>query len=522
MASGTISTAVQAAMPGLASRTVNYAGQMFAFPTDTHRMCHVGHVTRERTIRVMLWNGSSADAVLTAIGTNGDQADGIEWSDSPPYQVDANVSRFSGIIITPDGPLEFTAVLTFVASCSLDQTLTILGTRASRVSGNVGYLFFPHNWADGLDETLAWKTDVLIAHDRTEQRVQLRTMPRRQWQWRFLVSGVGRGKLETWLGLRKTRQLCTPVWRDMGRATAKIPSGSLMIPVDTSYLDYAVGRPVAVFDAWDNFELRTVSGIGPGFVAVDAPFNREWPQGSLVAPCRFGICLQQRAVARFTEDVAEYQVAFDALGESLMPSIVTPDTYRSIRVCPQVPSWASPETTLDNKWVRLDNDTGLLEYDIQSIEPVIARETTFLVIGRARIDEMLRFLFALAGRLAAFWLATDDRAFELAAPAAQDATVLVIHPIDYEFALSGSPAREHIEMITTDGTVIRRKIIAVVTMPSGLEQWTIDSGLPVAIDAATLNRCAWLELVRLESDTVDLHWVAWDCVELTLPVVALP
>lgn len=519
MAVGSILSLQRVPMAGLSARSTNHSAQCCVI--DETPVREVGYVTRQRRLSVWLWNGSGSDSTLTTIEAN-EAADGITWDATPPDVVTGKGSLRINLTVSVDGPLEFAAILTFVSACAFAPVLTITGTRAPQLSTEIAYLFFPHKWSDGLNESLAWKTDVLIAHDRTEQRVQLRTMPRRQWQWRFLVGGAGRRKMETWLGLRKTRQICTPVWRDVGRTASRIDAGASLIPVETAYLDYTVGRPVAVFDAWDHFELRTVSGIGPGYVAVDAPFNRDWPAGTMVAPCRFGVCLQQRAIARFTEDVAEYQVTFEALGESLMPAMATPDTYRSIPVCPQVPSWESPETTLDNQWVRLDNDTGVLEYDIQSIEPVIAREATFLVIGRAKIDEMLRFLFACCGRLAPFWLAADDRCFELATPAAQDATTVVIESIDYDFALEGSPSREHIELITTDGTVIRRKITAIATLPSGLEQWTLDSGLPVAIDAATLNRGAWLELVRLQSDEVSLHWVAWDCLEITLPVVALP
>ena len=519
MATGQICAIAPLALSGLSARATNHAAQCYVMDETPSR--DAGYVTKTRRESVWLWNGSDSDTVLTGISAN-EAAYGIGWDATPPEVIIGKGSLRINLTITVDGPLEFEALLSFITGCNFTPALTIIGTRAPQLSTEIAYLFFKHKWENGLDESLAWMTDVLISHDRTEQRVQLRTMPRRSFDLRYLVAGAGRRKLESWLGLRKTRQICAPVWRDLGRTTGSIAVDSSVVPVDTDYLDYAIGRPVAVFDAWDHYELRTITGIGPGYVAVDTPFNRYWPEGSMVAPCRFGFCLQQRRVVRFTEEVAEYQLTMEVSGESLMPAMATPATYRSVTVCPLTPSWESPELAMENKWVRLDNETGVLEYDIQSIEPVLSRSATFLVIGRSRIDEMLRFLFALAGRLEPFWLAADDRSFELAVPAAQDATILVIHPIDYDFALSGSHAREHIEMITTDGTVIRRKITAIATMPSGLEQWTIDSGLPVAIDAAGLNRCAWLELVRLESDSIDLHWVAWDCVEITLPVVALP
>lgn len=517
----------------MATATINpipgYLGAVGAKNSDHSAQCYVhtappikdvGYVTNESKFAVFLWNGSDADTVLTGI-TGDDQAEGIGWDASPPVAVHAQESLRVIVTVTIDGPLAFTASLTMAAAC-MTQVLQVVGTRAPHLSGDVGYLFMPHNWENGLDESLAWKTDVLIAHDRTEQRIQLRTHPRRAWDFRYLLSGAARRKFETWIGMRKTRYLFSPVWRDEARLAAPLAAGASVVYLDgPQLLDFAVGRWIAIYDAWDHFEIRAVTGIGAAFVAVDAPFEQDWPAGSLLAPCRYGLGLEQRQVTRFTEEVGDYRIRFEALNESVMPAF-DPELYRSMPLCPAIPSWVDPEESWNNKWVRLDNDTGLIEHDIQSIEPVLCREAKFLLIGRPAIDLMLRFLFYCSGRLAPFWIAANERGIELAVPTLADSNKLIIEPIDYDFALSGSPARSHIELITTGGTVIRRMIIGVETLPTGFEQLTLDAALPVNISKTTLNRCAWLELCRLDSDTVDLHWVTGECVELTLPLVVLP
>ncbi|QQG66367.1 hypothetical protein [Desulfobulbus oligotrophicus] len=517
---GTLNPLSLVPLAGLSARSTNHAAQCYII--DEAAVRDVGYVTKDKRVVVWLWNGSATDANLTRINGNGEQADGIGWDATPPDLLIQGTSQRIVITVTIDGPLEYEALLTFLSSCAHSPTLTIIGTRAPHLSGDIAYLLMPHNWENGLDESLAWKTDVLVAHDRTEQRIQLRTLPRRAWDLRLVVAGAARRKLETWLGLRKTRYLFSPVWRDEARITAAIVAGASIVQVGTGYLDFAVGRWLVVYDAWDHFEIRTITGIGINYVAVDAPFAEEWPEGSLVAPCRYGIGIEQRRVSRFTESVGDYRIRFEARDESAMPAIATPDTYRDLVVCPFVPSWTGGEETWDNKWVRLDNDTGVIEFDIQAIEPVLSRAAQFRLIGRVGIDTFLRFLFYCAGRLSPFWLAATDRGFELALPAPAGATAITIGNIGYEYAFSGSPAREHIEMIATDGTIIRRRIMAVETLPTGEEQLTLDSGLPMDISASTLNRCAWLELCRLDSDAIDLKWWGHDCVDATLPIVVLP
>ena len=516
---GFVNTPTVVQLAGLLPAVTDNTMQMFC--KDQAPLKNMGYVTRDKKIRLFLWNGTGADVTLTGV-TVGIDADGVETSALPPDIILANTSRAIDVTVTTDGPLEFTAILDFVSACLSGSDLTLVGTRAPQLSGDVGYLVAGHNWENGFDESLEWKTDVLVAHDRTEQRIQLRTLPRRAWELRYLLSGAARRKFESWLGMRKTRYLFSPVWRDEGRTTGPVVAGSSTVPVATEYLDFAIGRWVAVYDSWDHLEIRTITGIAPGYVAVDAPFVENWPAGVPVAPCRYGVCLEQWRVSRFTEDVGDFRIRFEVLHESAMPAMASPELYRSLPLCPATPSWVDKEEAWDNKWVRLDNETGIVEYDVQSLEPVISRDARFVLIGRDKIDTFLRFIFSAAGRLRPFWLAADGRGFELSAPADQDDTVITIAPIGYEYSLSGSSARSNLELITTGGTIIRRMVTGVQTLPSGDEQLTLDSALPEYISDATLNRCAWLELVRLDADKINLHWISGECLEITLPIMVLP
>ncbi|MGI6655266.1 MAG: hypothetical protein ACOX5Z_00240 [Desulfobulbus sp.] len=481
----------------------------------------VGHVTAPRKVVIWLWNGSTSDAVLTAITPGGD-SEGVSWDTTPPLVVRALRSARSIITVGPKGPLVFEALLTYTSSCRT-LTLCLTGTRAPQLAGDIGYLFMPHDWTGGLAEELAWKTEVLVAHDRTEQRIQLRTHPRRSWDLHLLVDGARRRKLESWLGLRKTRFLLTPVWRDESRLREPVSAGQSVVYLPDPLLhDYAPDRPMAVYADWDRFEIRTVAGVGNDYVAVDAPFAGDWPLGTLAAPCRYGLSFDPRRVERFTEDVALWRLRFEARGEGSLPTLAEPELYQGQLVCPLAPSWAEIEEARENKWVRLDTDMGRVEYDIQSIEPVQTRTALFVLTNRQRIDTFLRFLAMLRGRLVPFWLPSPARGLEPAVPAAVGETTLLIQPIDYEFALSGSAAHAHIELVTTGGITIRRAITGITTLPDGTEQLALDEPLPCAVSRDALARSAWLELCRLDSDAVNLQWFGGDCLETRLPIVVLP
>jgi len=521
MATGQILSLEPLTLQGLSNRTTNRSAQCYV--VDESPSLDAGYVTSEQQHRYFLWNGSDGDAVVSSIDPSDESAAvGISWDAALPLTVLAHGSEQIILAVLAEGPVEYTVDFSFIAGCSFLPVFTVTGTRAPQLSSDVGYLLFPHNWEDGLDETLAWKTDVMIAHDRTEQRVKLRSSPRRSWDLRLLVSGAGRRKLETWLGMRKSRSLFIPIWRDVSITQSVAESGATMIPVAMSSDNYIAGTQVAIWTDWQTFNIRTITGVGAGYVSVDTPLSRDWPVGANVGPCRYCLSLETRRANRFTEDVSDYRLRVTATDDLWSPSGVEPETYNDLHVCPFVPNWEDGDESYDNKWVQLDSDTGIIEFDVQSEEPVMSRDARFLLIGRDNINMFLAFIADRAGRLAPFWLQANDRGFELAEPASADDSEITIEPIGYEYALSDSNAREHIELKTVDGTVIRQRITAVQTLPNGNEQLTLGSAIPVDISASTLDRCSWLELVRLDSDEIALHWLTAECVEVTVPIVVLP
>lgn len=480
-----------------------------------------GFIRDDYEYRVMLANNSDTDTTLTDISVSGD-SDVVSWDTTPPTIVMKNqaVAVIMAIALE-DGEKNFSCTISFTAGCAT-VALLLTGTRATVLSSDLAYLLFPHDWADGLKESLAWKTDVMIARDRTEQRVQLRTLPRRTWDVSLLVAGAARRRFETWVGMRSTTYMMLPIWRDLITLSEPITSGSSLITISGDSDNYVDDTAVVVWDSWDNYEVKILSGHGDGFLSVEIPFENDWPIGSYLAPARQCLSLSTRTISRFNEDVSTYALSLMASSDAWSPTGTAAETYEGIDVCPFTPSWDDPSEEIDNKWIRLDNDTGIIEFDVQSVEPCLTRDINFVIIGRDNIDTWLMFLSDRAGRLAPFWLAANDRGFELAESASAEQSYIVIEPIDYASDLDGSAAREHIELITTDGTVIRRQILSVQSLATGNEQLNLSDTLGTDISAATLNRSAWLECVRLDSDEVELHWQSGECLTTKLSIVVLP
>ena len=516
MALGKIAQTYSVPLSGLAVRTTDARAQGFV-PWIAMRR-ELGYLRRERKFRVFLYSGQ--DYTLGAIIPT--DADGISQDLTTPASLTGGTSKSLIFTVTLEGPLEFLAFFDFI-STGLDSTLTITGTRAPTISGAIANMFFPHNWEQGFNEFLRWKTDVLIAHDRTEQRIKLRSRPRREWSLSYFETGIPRRKLENYLAARLTRYYLVPVWYDARPIPTALTVGDDAVVIRTKEFDYHLDRPVALFDAWNNYEILTINTMADDQLTFVEPLTKDWPAGAMIAPLRYCRIIESKRVNRFTADAAAYEVTAETIGETLPELRIAPELYETYPVCPFPAGWRDNANDLiSNKWVRLDNDTGVVQFDIQAEEPVFQRAAQFLINGRVDILEFHKFLAEQSGRLHPFWLTSDAREFSLALPVVADDTSITIHSIDYASTLDGSTARSYIELILKNGTVLRRQIVGVTSLPGDLEQLDVDTAFTAGFSESDLDQAAWNELVRFNSDDLELKWFTDEALEATIPVVSLP
>lgn len=519
MAAGVINSPPYAPLAGLSTYTANNEARLytpFNYPRE-----EAGYITKTTPFLVFLYNGGGSNVVISSVAANAD-AEGMTTDVVPGKTIKVGMSTRVIVTISDEGPLVYEAVFTFVSACSFDPFLVVSGTRAPKLAGNIGYLFVPHNWENGFEETLAWMTDVLIAHDRTEQRVQMRTMPRRTWEFNFLAKGSTRRLLENVIASRTVRNYFSPVWRDAMPLEHAITSGDTSVLVDHVGFDYAVDRWVAVWSSDELFEIKKITSVQNGVVGVETAFSKNWSTGAMIAPARYCLLIDPRKVSRYTGDTAKYYMSARVLNEGLMDARYEPETYLGLHVCPFKVNWASCEDEVNHKWETLDNDTGLIEYDIQSAEPILSRNAGFLIEGRTDIDNFLRFLFERSGRLTPFWMSTEADDMKLVEDIAAGSKSIVIENIDYERSLKGNSSRSHFEIALHNGTVIRRKITDNMTLASGDEAFSFADAIVDAIAKEDVARVSWLELARFDADSVTIKWANNNVLESEIPVIALP
>jgi hypothetical protein len=361
----------------------------------------------------------------------------------------------------------------------------------------------------------------MIAQNRTEQRVQLRNRARHSLSLKFTESGDTRRHLENILAARKVRFHFVPMFMDAQTLTTAVTAGSTTVTLDTTNRDFEIDRWVVIWDSYSNYEIKNIESMSEFMVNAGSPFLKTWPIGSFVAPGRYANVLTSRKIKRLTDDAAEFDILAELLHETRLEGFTTADFIDGYPVLPIPISWDSPAESLDNKWVKLDNITGIVAYDIQSLEPINNRSLSFSLYGKDEIRTFKEFLYYADGRLSPFWVKSDSNALAVVGTALAGQNIITVTQMDYERSLMGGTTRNSIEFELYTGEIFRVKISTAMQTLEGNEQLTLTDVLPFNLSESLLVRKNWMELVRFDTDEFSLKWITDEHVTSSLSIVEI-
>jgi hypothetical protein len=231
--------------------------------------------------------------------------------------------------------------------------------------------------------------------------------------------------------------------------------------------------------------------------------------------------LTSRKIKRLTTDTSEYDILAELMNETRLEGFTSSDDFNGYPVFPFPLSWDTPSESLDNKWVKLDNISGIVAYDVQSLEPVNNRSLSLSLHGKEQIRSFKEFLYYADGKLSPFWVLNDSDAVEIVGTALAGQNLITVTQMDFERSLMDGSTRNVIEFELYTGEIFRSTISSAVQTIEGNEQLTLTSVLPFSVSATLLARNNWMELVRFDTDEFSLKWITDEHMETSLPIVEL-
>lgn len=501
----------RAALTGAADRS---------FRDDWYHRIHVlpaaidfGNLVSPASQAVEVWNAFLSPISLAAIEATG--ADGVSLTGQPrpPLVYGALTSRVHTVAASTQGSPVLSARYVLRFSNGASSTLTVTGRRV------VVFGFAP-NWAGGITERLAWRTDVLESYDGSEQRIRLRSVPRRRFEFQLDLAGQDVRVLETLLHAWGARIFAVPVWTDRTVLTAPLSAGATAVRVsDAAHADYHAGGLVAFWSDNQQHEVGEILSLAGNALTLKQPLSRGWPAGTRVFPARFARIDGDMVVAHPTDALASARVRWEVEDASPVPAIDGPSAYRGYRVLEWRPNRIDDLTdTWRRKLARLDYGTGPVSVDDLSGQPVVGKRLCFTFSNRATIQAFRAWLHARQGRAVPFWLSSGQSDVEVTRPIHAADQHLAVKNIGYARYLASPTIRRDVAIRVAGGAVHHRRITGANEISEDEELLTLDSTLGLTTSLARVLQVSFLDLVRLEADAQELFWETDGIVQVVLEV----
>lgn len=365
---------------------------------------------------------------------------------------------------------------------------------------------FPPNWGRPLVERLEWLTDVMESKNATEERLALRSFPRRSLEYDLLLQGHALGRLDALLWGNMARRYVVPIWTDRQNLGATLTSGATAVPVWTAGYDFSAGGLAVLWADHLTNEVVTVSTVEVDEITLADPTTLSWPAGTRVFPARYGRLPEKLSVSRSTALAGRCSLRFE-LENGPVEAVPSAATYLGTEVDLRRPNWGQAiDNPYERKIERLDYALGPVFVDDLSDLQETTRTHRYHLCSRAAIAEYRAWLHAREGRANAFWQPQRQQDLLQAAPIGSGSAVLRVQALDYDSNYNLAAGRRDLALyhVFSDQWYFRR-VLAADAAPGGTEDLTLDSPLGIAANPGDL-RIFWLTLSRLDSDSVEIAW----------------
>ncbi|MEE9422616.1 hypothetical protein [Candidatus Vondammii sp. HM_W22] len=484
-----------------------------SFSADWYHRVHIrpnpialGNLLSEQSRDVEVWNAHLTDQLLSSIAAT--DTEGLQLT--APYAAPTTFknleSRLYQLSVYTTGPPRIDADFTFNFPAE-SPVLSVTGTRI------VIFPFRP-NWRDPLSERLEWLTDLLPNYDGTEQRIRLREIPRRIFEFRITLHGMDKRRFEALLWEWQARVYALPIWTDPGRLDAQVAVGSVQLSVSTDDLDYHVGGLAILISDTATVEAVEILSVQSDGLTLMRPLLANWPANSCIYPARSARLDDTQSLNIFTSELSEAVLIFRVEDNSTITAVDSPTVYRSYPVLESPPNWRDNLTAEYQRQLQhLDNLTGIRTVDDESGRASQVQSYLWTRQGRGNIRALRAWLYARAGRVNPIWVSSFQADLVMVLAMISTDTVLTIENIGYTRYLRHAIGRRDIVIRLRDGTRLYRRIIAVSEVDSQTEWLTLDSAVGQDVTPADVVMISWLQLTRLESDAVELTWHTPELVE---------
>lgn len=484
--------------------------QLTTFFEDWYFRLHVlpqrfdlANVVSDQNRQILIWNAFFDDKVIssaeypTGVGVDVIDDQGVPYTMRPLEDV------FYAVVVSSEGPPTIDTAIEWIIGGDL-YTVPVTGRRI------VVWPFGP-NWRQPMVESLDWLTDVFTSFNGNEQRRELRSKPRRMFEYTAWVKKADAAIMRNLLWGWQTRNFALPLWNDRTYLTAAAAAGTDLLSLDTSNRGFYKGGLLVLFNDALDYEVVEITTITSSSITLAKTLERSWPEQAQVYPiniCRMPTNVSGRLL---TDGVHETMVSFNAdplQTDPAIPVIAATTTHGPYEVVLRKPNWAQPVSfDSEYEYLPVDFQVGGTLAEQKREWPMIVRRFQWQLKSRAEVTQFRGLLGRLKGRLKPVYLPTWFDDFELYEPITASAVAIPVKNNEFLKMVGQDPALNTLMILVHGQEPIIRTISTVGSDPGGYTVLGLNAAVGFDLNSTTLQRLSLVHLCRQATDRVTINWL---------------
>ncbi|WP_371380914.1 hypothetical protein [Sporomusa aerivorans] len=383
--------------------------------------------------------------------------------------------------------------------------------------------------ATEISETLAFKTQIHKAWDATEQRMALRVYPRRSIAYDYYGMNAAQSQYLRALSYAKQNQkIEIPLWHAGCRLSESAYTDFSHVSLDTVNLWQFRGCSGVMFwrndkTGGDRYFVKAL--YADGSLKLTEILEQDYLKASTVVyPTSYGYLKQEDKYSAYSSNLTTMQLNVDLLDDYSLTSLPTalneynyeawkkktpfqdalPASYLGVDIFPLAPSWTGDlAANFTRNANLLDNETGLVKYDLKSVYASENKEIEYELFSRSEINNFQRFFTRCKGRLKSFYAPTWLSDMTLVETASSGQLYLLVEwPLYWKYYASLS-RRKLIIVYLRSGSVKIFPVAGYSTDSTGeYGKVYLESALTAPLRKSDVVMISFLCRYRFDSDTL--------------------
>lgn len=364
----------------------------------------------------------------------------------------------------------------------------------------------------GVEERLAFLTDVMVADDGTEDRVASRSRPRVTLQYTLpLLAWQEAATMNTLYGALRS-DWAVPLWAD-GQEVGAV--SGVNVSCNTTLYDLRPGS-MALLVGGDDYQVVEIQSVGPTSITLYSPATPMID--AILVPVRLA-WLRDAVRKSGTSKTSQVDLTFEievadleAVDEAVPAQYLGNDAYLD-----EEPSMPGRETEflLSQRQDLVDQSLGPIAHRTTWDNPRYARNWRFVLQSRQQIQDFRAWFQRRRGKHRAFWAPTYEANLRVKG----SGTIVSTLQFELDDYINFATQRNDVLITADSGVQHLRALSAQVQTGPTTAQATLSS--PLNLPISRVSRISWLGLSRLNSDMAEIKWVGGGLAEVVVPVLEL-